>query len=152
MSTGNVVLYGETGHFPLVLDRYIRIIQYWLKIANSDYNNCIVKAVNFSLLEVIDKSENTVNWASKVQNLLQRTGLYDVWLFPDSVIHSKFIPIFKLRVRDQHIADWNQNLSASSLLQLHKVIKPTISIATYLEKVLNIKYTKAISKIRDVVA
>ena len=45
MSTSNMALYSETGRFTLFLDRYIRIIKYWLKICNSDYNNCIVKSV-----------------------------------------------------------------------------------------------------------
>ena len=100
MSTSNMALYSETGRFPLFLDRYIRIIKYWLKICNSDYSNCIVKSVYFMLKDRTVKNENIVNWVSKVKALLQRTGFYDVWLFPESVVTTKFIPILKQRVRD----------------------------------------------------
>ena len=148
MSTNNMALNSETGRFPLFLDRYVRIVKYWLKIAKSDYNNCIVKSVYFTLTEGLEKNENIVKWASKVKTLLQRTGFYDVWLFPDSVVLTKFVPILKMRVRDQYINEWNQKVSLSTSLQLYKEIKSTIDICSYLNKLTNIKYRKAISKIR----
>ena len=67
MSTNNMAVYGETGRFPLSLDRYIRITKYWLKLSNSDYNNCIVKAVYLSLKEEMEKNVNSVNWVSKIK-------------------------------------------------------------------------------------
>ena len=148
MSTNDTALYGETGRFPLFLDRYIRITKYWLKIANSDYNNCIVKSVYLNLKEEIEKKENIVNWVSKVKTFLQRTGFYCVWFFPDSVVLSKFVPILKIRVRDRYISEWNQNVSASSSLQFYKEIKPTIDMSIYLEKLTNVKHRRAIAKIR----
>ena len=75
-------------------------------------------------------------------------GLYDVWLFPDSFVLTKFVSILKMRVRDQYINEWNQNVSISSSLQLYKEIKYTIDICSYLNKLTNIKYRKTISKIR----
>ena len=75
-------------------------------------------------------------------------GFYDVWLFPDSVVSTKFISTLKLRVRDQYVTEWNQKVSISSSLQLYKEIKFTIDICSYLDKLTNIKYRKAISKIR----
>ena len=134
MSTSNMALYSETGRFPLLLDRYIRIIKYWLKICNSDYNNCIVKSVYCMLKDRTVKNENIVNWVSKVKALLQRTGFYDVWLFPEPVVTTKFIPILKQRVRDQYVTEWSQKVSHSSSLQLYKEIKSTIEMSSYLDK------------------
>ncbi|MEW8561886.1 MAG: hypothetical protein AB2541_07265, partial [Candidatus Thiodiazotropha sp.] len=51
MSTNNIALYGETGRFPLFLDRYVRIIKYRLKIVRNDYVNCVVKTVYSNLLD-----------------------------------------------------------------------------------------------------
>ena len=75
-------------------------------------------------------------------------GLYDVWLFPDSVVLTKFVSILKMRVRDQYINEWNQKVSISSSLQLYREIKYTIDICSYLNKLTNISYRKTISKIR----
>ncbi|MCG8049041.1 MAG: reverse transcriptase family protein, partial [Candidatus Thiodiazotropha endolucinida] len=99
ISTNNLALYGETGRFPLFLDRHVRILKYWLKIARSDYNNCIVKAMYTCLLDEMVRNENVKNWVTNVKNLLQRSGFHDVWLYPDSVIDIKFIPIFRTRIR-----------------------------------------------------
>ena len=79
---------------------------------------------------------------------LKRYFKDDVWLFPDSVVLTKFISTLKLRLRDQYVTEWNQKVSISSFLQLYKEIKSTIDICIYLEKLTNIKYRKAISKIR----
>ena len=43
MGTSNAALYGETGRFPLFLDKYVRIVKYWVKTTKDDYKNCIVK-------------------------------------------------------------------------------------------------------------
>ena len=69
-------------------------------------------------------------------------------MFPDSVVLTKFVSILKMRVRDQYINEWNQKVSLSTSLQLYKEIKSTIDICSYLNKLTNINYRKAISKIR----
>ena len=100
MSTNTMALYGDTGRFPIFVDRYVRIVKYWLKIVKSDYANCIVKSVYTDLFNDVINNENTINWVSQVRGLLQRSGSHDVWTYPDSVDDSKFIPVFKQRVRD----------------------------------------------------
>ena len=56
--------------------------------------------------------------------------------------------LLKLRLRDQYTSEWNKKLSMSSSLQFYRAIKLVINISTYLEKIVNVKYRKAISKIR----
>ena len=93
-------------------------------------------------------NENTINWVSQVRGLLQRSGFNDVWTYLDSVDDLKFIPVFKQRVRDQYLTVWNAKLLVSSSLELYKEICPTICTATYLHKIVNIRYRRALSKIR----
>ena len=47
MSTDNISLYGELGHFPLILGRQVRIIKYWLNLHNIKNNKFILKTLNF---------------------------------------------------------------------------------------------------------
>ena len=148
MSTNTMALYGETGRFPTFVDRYVRIVKYWLKIVKSDYANCIVKSVYTDLFNDVMHNENTINWVSQVRGLLQRSGLHDVWTYPDSVDDSKFIPVFKQRVRDQYLTVWIAKVLVSSSLEFYKEICPTICTATYLHKIVNIRYRRALSKIR----
>ena len=100
MSTSNAALYGETGRFPLFIDRHMRILKYWLKVVKPDYDNCIVKAVLSSLVDEFMRNENAINWVSKIRNLLQRIGFCDVWLYPDSVDTKILMPLLKLHLRD----------------------------------------------------
>ena len=148
MSTNTMALYGDTGRFPIFVDRYVRIVKYWLKIVKSDYANCIVKSVYTDLFNDVINNENTINWVSQVRGLLQRSGFHDVWTYPDSVDDSKFIPVFKQRVRDQYLTVWNAKILVSSSLEFYKEICPTICTATYLHKLVNIRYRRALSKIR----
>ena len=78
MSTNTMALYGDTGRFPIFVDRYVRIVKYWLKIVKSDYANCIVKSVYTDLFNDVINNENTINWVSQVRGLLQRSGFHDV--------------------------------------------------------------------------
>ena len=55
-----MALYGDTGRFPIFVDRYVRIVKYWLKIVKSDYANCIVKSVNTDLFNDVINNENTI--------------------------------------------------------------------------------------------
>ena len=70
----------------------------------------------------------------------------DVWTYPDSVDHLKFIPVFRQRVRDQYIAQWNEKKAVSTSLQFYKEFVP-ICKATYLNKMVNIKYRYCQNKV-----
>ena len=91
MSTNTKALYGETGRFPTFIDRYVRIVKYWLKIVKSDYANTIVKSVYTDLFNDVMNNENTINWVSQVRGLLQRSGFHGVWTYPDSIDDSNFM-------------------------------------------------------------
>ncbi|MCG8049040.1 MAG: hypothetical protein N0E48_26130, partial [Candidatus Thiodiazotropha endolucinida] len=50
--------------------------------------------------------------------------------------------------RDHYISEWNERLSMSSSLGWYKKLKPSITISTYLEKLVNVKHRRAITKLR----
>ena len=103
MSTNNAALYGETGRFPLFIDRYsyVRIIKYWLKIVKPDYDNGIVNGVFYTLVNEKMTNENAEIYYNE----------QDFTMF--GYIHQGgvklFIPLLKVRIRDQYIAEWNEN-------------------------------------------
>ena len=43
----------------------------------------------------VNKNHRINNWANKVKNILDSSGFADVWIYPESVVVNKFIPIFK---------------------------------------------------------
>ena len=46
----------------------------------------------------IDANINANNWASNVKKLLERTGFPDVWMFPNSVNPTRFLPLFENKI------------------------------------------------------
>ena len=57
---------------------------------------------------------NKDNWASMVRTLLSKLGFYEVWLAQSVGNITKFLTIFKTRVRDTFIQDWHSRLEDSS--------------------------------------
>lgn len=53
-----------------------------------------------------------------------------------------------MRLWEHYVSEWNERLLVSCSLQLFKQIRATISLLSYLEKLANVEYRKAISKIR----
>lgn len=43
LSTSNYAVYGELGRLPLYINRFVKIVKYWLKVIDTD--NCIVKTL-----------------------------------------------------------------------------------------------------------
>ena len=59
-----------------------------------------------------DASKGAVNWLYKVKILLESAGFSKIWMFPDSVIGNKFIPILRQRFMDIYIANWREGMNA----------------------------------------
>jgi hypothetical protein len=146
MSTNTLALYGETGRYPLIISRKIKIIKYWFKLINSYSTNTILYATYITLL---NDCESRNNWLSNVRQLLQDTGFNDVWMFRDSVISPKqFIAEFKIRLKDIHISEWRHAVGQSSALELFNALKPNYGMSEYIITMDNAKHIQALAKIR----
>ena len=86
-STSSSGVYGELGRYPLFITRYVRIVKYWSRIANSE-NILIVHLYNY-LVDACNKGVN--NWAKSVRSLLDTYGFSYVWNNSNSVNLKHFI-------------------------------------------------------------
>ena len=77
----NVAVYGELGRYPLYINRYIRIVKYWLRIINTD--NIILRTVINTCLS--DAHNGRINWFSEVKHLLNRCVFLYVWENPATI-------------------------------------------------------------------
>ena len=113
-STNSFAIYGELGRFPLIIERHIQIVKYFLKLHQTKKENCILYCVLIDQRKTIESKINVINWSSKVRNLLQNSGFGDVWLFPDSVNSKLGIPVLRTRLRDTYIAQWRKGMELCS--------------------------------------
>ena len=82
----------------------------------------------------LDKAHNINPWTNKVKALLQRTGFYDIWLFPASVNLKIFLPIFRNRLIDIYVSKWFQDINYRPSLFVYRHLKENFNLSNYLNK------------------
>lgn len=108
----NDFVYGVLGRFDLAYNRYIRIVKYWLKILTSDdLKYC--KIVYEVLKTDADLLPNKVSWVTLLQHLLSSLGFYEVWVAQGVGDANVFVRIFKQRLCDTNVQNWNARIENS---------------------------------------
>jgi hypothetical protein len=130
-STCNMGVYGELGRVPLYISRYVRIIKYWCKIVQS--GNIIIQRLYETMLDH-DNNAIVKTWAHNVKTLLDINGFAYVWCNPHSVNMSTFHLLFKQRLVDAFIQDWNSKICNASSLTYYRHYKPVFELEMYLNK------------------
>lgn len=128
-NTSSMSVYGELGRYPLYISRYVRIIKYWFKVANSD--NIIVQKVYNESVIVCEKGYR--NWAASVKNLLNIYGLGYAFNIPHQLNAKVFPVIFKQRVIDTFLQQWHVSINSSAMLNFYKCFKHNFEYETYLD-------------------
>lgn len=144
--TQNDFVYGELGVVSIQTYVYCSIIQFWFKILESENTKYIKYAYSLMLAD-LDSKPATVNWASKVKDLLSALGFYEVWLNQSVGNKNTFLVEFKLRLRDNFIQNWNSRISDSSRAVFYSLFS-NFDHQLYLETVKVKKFRIALSKLR----
>ena len=114
-STSNVVVYVELGRTPLKIDRYYKIIKYWLNMVTFKPNPLVFKIYHIESESV----ENGNNWSSLVFKLLCNLGFHDVWLAQGVANVRLFLALCKQRLYDQYIQEWQGKINDQSQTSLY---------------------------------
>ena len=77
LRTPNVIVYGETGRYPLFVNIYLKCIQFRLLILNMSPHRLQFKAYTM-LLHLHEQNKNT--WASSVCYVLYKCDCNEVWV------------------------------------------------------------------------
>ena len=108
-STNNLSICSELGLYPLIIERQVRIVKYWLKLNSNESGNIILSTVYMDM--IADVSEGATDWFSKVKHLLESSGFADIWIYPYSVICDRFIPVLRQRLTDTYMGNGSLFLS-----------------------------------------
>ena len=77
-STPSYMVYGETGHFPLYISIYCRMISYWAKLFSGPENKIVYTVYKYLFKQYSDDSVNNP-WLQFIQTSLNSCGLSYVW-------------------------------------------------------------------------
>ncbi len=111
ISTCNATVYGELGRYPLYVNRYVRIVKYWLKIINS--NNIILQTVYIRALN--DCNKGCKNWVANVEQLLNEYGLFYCFESANIFNSHAFVCELKCRIIDTFKQEWFGNMNRISI-------------------------------------
>jgi len=99
--------------------RYVKIVNYWLKIVNPDH--IIVSKVY--QMSIADCNRGKTNWVGCIKKLLCDYGFSHVFENP-TIYNPKWTScLFKNVVIDNFKHIWFNEVSASSALQLYKMLR-----------------------------
>ena len=144
-TTPTCIVYKETKRYPLILQRYFRILKFWLKILKTDAENPIRKVYN-NLFNITIEDPHAVNWVSSVKKLLFENGFGYIWVHQYVDDQKVFLKVFKQRVLD--IFGQNNEETISKLSTNRLYIHLSCESSCYLEFIKEKYIRTAISKFR----
>ena len=105
-----------------------------------------MKQIYYIMMDDIASNPNVKNWASIVKNTLSNLGFYHVWASQGVGNVKNFLTIFKQRLRDNFIQNWEERLYASSRADFYKEIA-SFGFQTYLDKLSIRKFRIALTSV-----
>ena len=79
-----------------------------------------MKLIYNLMLYDITERPNIENWVSLVKNLLSNLGFFPVWVAQGVGDETIFLSIFRQRVSDHFIQNWQQRLNESSRASFYR--------------------------------
>ena len=123
-NTCTAAVYGELGRYPLYIQRYVKIIQNWFKIIDSD--TIKLRTIYAALDDCIKGRTNRV---SNIKHLLNKYEFAHIFDNLHSVDITKFTLKFKLIVIDCFKNKWLHSLE-NPVLKLYKECKHVLVMKT----------------------
>ena len=145
-STPNCFIYGETGHFPLFIHIYSRMVKFWHKLSVDPGKKYSVRMLQ-TLTECLNFQIHKNDWLCKIKQLLDENGLSFVWYFPQSVSTTWLASNLSQRLKDCYTQKWNENCQNCRKANDYALYKTQISFEKYLDN-LPLCYSLPMLKLR----
>ena len=102
------------------MQRSERVIKYWFKIVKCSSTKYIKHIYNVMLQE-LNMYPNRNSQAKSVKAVLENLGFYNVWLNKGLENENLFLNIFKQRMGDTYLQDWNSEIEHSSRARTYRL-------------------------------
>jgi hypothetical protein len=140
-------LYGETGRYPMRIQRMLIMFKYWTKILNLP-DNTLLKSI-YNLLKEDANANNTYNnsnWAYTIKKHLNELGLNYMWQYQNNTDIN--LQLIKTRILDQFKQSWYAKINNSSKLSSYNMYKHGFEIENYLHFISNDQFRIVLTKFR----
>ena len=131
-STPNVMVYGETGRFPLYIKFHAQLICFWRKTLQSPVRK-ISNVCYHVLLNLLNDHIYVNPWLSFVKTTLENLGLGYIWYNQEEFININWLKCTITKImQDQYISEWSAKILESEKCFMYKVIKTSFAFEQYL--------------------
>jgi len=130
-STPNIMVYGETGRYPLYIEMTKRVIKFLCKLVNG--RETMSQKMYQMLFNMHMLSGSTNKWLAFVKSTLENCGMAEIWLNQLADIH--YIPeLVNQRLKDQFIQKWHVDVWNSPKALIYRHIKCAFRPEEYIFK------------------
>ena len=124
------MVFGELGVLPIDVIIKSRVLNYWCKVINS--KNEKINKVLYKLMYELDRRDiYSYSWIKFVKKTLEQLGFAEYWLNQNVQSASHFRNIIKLRLKDQFIQLWNEQMQNSTKCLNYRIFKTTFEFENY---------------------
>jgi hypothetical protein len=130
LKVSNKLVYGEVGRYPLYINSAVRCIKYWLKLLKLDISRIPRQA--YVMLKNLDEQGKTC-WATYVKNTLFSLGFGYVRLQQGVGCEKTFVSLFKQRMFDMYLQEWNSSIVSKDIFQNYRLFKTVFESERYFD-------------------
>ena len=128
VKTPNIMIYGDTGRYPLSVNATMRVAKYWVKILGMEENR-LPKRVYRMLLQNIDYE---YNWTYKLRSMLRENGLAHLWQSQTVECKASFFRRLKESLINRYSDTWVEELNRSERYATFRIFKSVFQVEPYL--------------------
>ena len=143
--TPNVMVYGETGRYPLFVNIFVKSVKYWLRILKMPDHRFPYKSYKM-LLYLHEQNRKT--WASSVCFLLYKYGFNHVWENQGVGDEKTFLKEFKNRLITEYKQEWSDSIATSERYLMYNTFKSSLTMSPFLHDLKHIKARNCLLRIR----
>ena len=127
--TPSIIVYGESGRYPLAVSSQIRSIKYWLRLLKLNQYRLPFGAYRCSQ-NLAERGK--VSWAGRVKELLLKQGFGEVWYNQGVGDEKKFLMTFSQRLKDCFGQSWHDKLESIDRFFEYKLMKQNFGMEEYI--------------------
>jgi exonuclease III len=147
--TPNVMIYGETGRFPLYVFSTLCAIKYWFKLQKMNVDRIPKQAYEMQKNRLTKGDQNEANnWAFQVKTCLNNFGFSEVWLVGGVVNEKLFLSELRQRMTDCYKQEWSAKMRDSDRFIFYRSFKSLLKPEEYLANVTISKFRNALIRLR----
>lgn len=132
-TTPNVMVYGESGQFPIINHIIPRMISFFMRLVNGKQSK--ISFIMYKLMRTMYCLNDNVNapWIKMIETNLSSMGMRDVWEFHGFNFTSEYVKMAaKLRIRDMFLQKWSDELQSHEYCEVYRSFKNVWKLENYL--------------------